>query len=529
MSAHPGLAHGAGREPGMDPGAPDGLVQALERRWRDAGWSRPGDRVAVACSGGTDSLSLLHLLRFPLRGLGIRLEVAHFDHGMRAESEGEAQWLAGVAGAWGLPFHLGRAETPAGNEEEARGQRYRYLAELVRGEGIDRILTAHHADDQIETVLFRILRGTGVRGLRGIPERRSPRILRPLLPHSRADLEAYARRHGLNPRSDPTNRSARFARGRVRAQLLPLLEAVHPGARGGLLRLARNAERTTRALDALLEPLLERVVLGGEGGADQESRRVVDRERFLACGPDVQRELLRRLASTWGRAPSEAGTASALEFIRTGSSGGEVRLGSGVRLSREFGRIVFEWRPEVDVRRGWEEAGAGDSGGPGARRPGECLLTLPSDEPGEGEFQLGGVGYRARWGGGTPDRGASAGFDAEGLAFPLCFRSWRAGDRTRTTGGTKKLKKWFGERGIPRWERHRIPLLVDARSEVVWIPGYHVAAGSGSQPGGQRGASGRGDGGAGSPPAEAPGSEVSVPSAPRGGSWTVGLRRLDEG
>jgi tRNA(Ile)-lysidine synthase len=128
-------------------------------RWRERGWGPAGTRVAVACSGGLDSLVLLHLFRFSLRPLGLEVDVAHFDHRMRPESGADAEWISELAKRWGIGLHLDRATTPPHDEASARALRYIFLEGLVRRGHVERVLTAHHSDDQVETVLFRIVRG----------------------------------------------------------------------------------------------------------------------------------------------------------------------------------------------------------------------------------------------------------------------------------------------------------------------------------------------------------------------------------
>jgi len=470
---------------------------SVRKVWVARGWPGQGARIAVACSGGVDSLTLLHLLRFPLADLGLDLAVAHFDHRMRSSGAAEAQWLAGVAGAWGLPLYRGEAETIPRNETGARAARYRFLRELVESGRVDRILTAHHADDQVETVLFRILRGTGIDGLRGIPERRDPGILRPLLDCSRREIVAYAEQHGLRPRVDPSNLSPRFTRNRIRHELLPLAEAIHPGAGAAILRLSRNARESRELLDALLQERLGRVELGeddlrvaerraaewrgegggGEGSSAAESGVALDRARLLAEEESVQRALIRRVARSLGVKLSRTGTATALQFMRGGSSGGALKLPGGIVIEREF--------DVLRVRR----AGGGirTAAGPGDPPPdaGDLPLLIhrtgagSTDRagpvaPGSGLLRVGGRWFEARWAPGK-DEGAewSTTFDPARLAFPLSLRGWMPGDRTHTEGGGRKLKKLFGERRVPVRDRHRWPLLVEEGGEVLWIPGLH--------------------------------------------------------
>lgn len=438
------------------------LASRLSRRWRSLGWTDPGARVVVAVSGGLDSLVLLHLLRFRLPELGLELLVAHFDHGMRRGSRGDARWVRGLADAWGIPFRSERAEAPPAGEAAARALRYGFLHEVMIREDARRILTAHHADDQMETVVFRLLRGTGIRGLGGIPRERGPGILRPLLDEPRRELEHYASAVGLHPRADPTNVELHWARNRIRHRVLPAMEEVHPGARTSLLRVSRNARRASEALDALLGPVVKGVIL-----EDAPDRITVDRDRILTYPSPVQGLILRAVANKGGLRLDETGTEGALEFIRTGPSGGRWHLPGSARLSRDFERLHFEWDAREDPQR------KGSEGEPDA--PFVVSRLLP---PGEGEARLAGRRIRIRWGdeepGDEPEM-ARAGFDPEALELPVTVRRWRSGDRTRGPVGSRKLKKVFGELKVPREERRRVPVVQDGRGEVIWVPGLYRA------------------------------------------------------
>ncbi|TVP75860.1 MAG: tRNA lysidine(34) synthetase TilS [Gemmatimonadales bacterium] len=296
----------------------------------------PGRPLLVACSGGPDSLVLLHLLRFGCRGLP-PLRVAHLDHGMRRGSAADARWLAGVCASWELPLHTAELSPPPTSEGEARTRRHAWLEALRQEVGASRVLLAHHADDQVETVLFRAVRGTGVQGLRGMDAVRLPALLRPLLAEPAVELRAWARRHHLRGRIDPTNLDPAASRNRLRHRVLPELEATHPGARAALARLGRRARAHAAALDALLETPLETVV---ERATDQEV--VVAREAFLAYAFSVRTELLHRLAGRLGIRLAESGTLDAVEFIATGRPGGRLPLPGGGALLLAACHFVIE-------------------------------------------------------------------------------------------------------------------------------------------------------------------------------------------
>jgi tRNA(Ile)-lysidine synthase len=404
-----------------------------------------GDRVVVAVSGGLDSTVLLHLLRSTRDLPRLELVMAHLDHAMRQGSEEDAQWLSGLAQAWGLALRTERLASAPANEAEARRARYEFLERTRQAEGATCVLTAHQADDQAETVLFRAARGAGIAGLRGIRERRAPQVWRPLLPFSRSELTAYAAQVGLSWREDPTNLEA-YPRNVLRHTVLPVLEeSVAPGARRALARLARRAQGNEAAWRSVLPGLL------GASDARFEPESIsVDRAAFLSHHPAVRARLIRVMAGRFGSAPSAAGTRRGVEFSRSGVSGAEVPLGQTVVLRRELDRlVVLAHRPET------------------ADEPGR----IPDAGPGDAHARVGGNVYRVSWDRERLPEGPIEGFDMAAVRFPLVVRGWRPGDRIRMDYGAKKLKKLFLEARIPTLERARLPVLADADDTVLWIPG----------------------------------------------------------
>ncbi|HSJ09603.1 MAG TPA: tRNA lysidine(34) synthetase TilS [Longimicrobiales bacterium] len=410
---------------------------------------RDAPHLLVAVSGGVDSVALLHALRFG--GTTHRLTAAHFDHAMREGSANDAAWLRGLCTAWSIPLVCERARVPATSEAGARAQRYAFLEEAAGRLGADAIVTAHHADDQAETVLFRILRGSGWRGLAGIPARRG-RIVRPMLRFTRADVRAYARASGLTWREDPSNAEHRFARNRIRHALLPALEAARPGAARDAVRLAALAARLETAWSKALSEVAADVVQGRtrDGFA-------LARERLLAYHPHVRARVLRQLSEQLGCRLDRAATRTAVDFLSAGGSGGRIDLPGGVRLEREFGTVLLRSARAAD----------GD----------DVPLRIPSAEAARGTLVTGGQRFAARWGPAPLDAGAArtASFDPSSLRFPLELRGWRPGDRIQLAYGSKKVKKLFRERRVGRSLRTRIPVLVDAGGRVLWVPGHATA------------------------------------------------------
>ena len=414
------------------------------------------DVIVVALSGGADSLVLLHLLAFTPGLPGLRLHAAHFDHRMREGSAGDALWVRGVAAAWEVPSHVGAADEELATEEEARKARYGFLDGVRSRIGARWVVTAHHADDQAETVLFRILRGTGIRGLGGIPDRRSPGVLRPLLPFRRAELESYAEASGIAHRPDPTNSDTRFARNLLRSEILPgVEETIAPAATRALLGLSARAREDEAGWESLLPSLIDAVSPGA--GAAREARRspdegfVILREALLGYHPEVRARVLRELAGRMNAALTEEGTRNLVRFTSSGGSGRRMELPNGVVFWREFDAFrLFRPRPSLP----------------------DDPLSLPGLDAGEGTFRVGGRVFLARWALGSAAGGRwSEAFAASRLNFPLRFRGWMPGDRIRGAAGTKKLKKLYREIGLPLSARGRQPLLADRGGEVLWIPG----------------------------------------------------------
>jgi tRNA(Ile)-lysidine synthase len=429
-------------------------LDALGLAGRDA-------HVLVALSGGADSVVLLHLLRFAAAELGIRVSAAHFDHAIRPESAADARWCAGLCAAWEIPLILRRSGATLRTEAEARDARYAFLR-AARGEsGAAWIATAHHADDQAETVLFRVLRGTGISGLAGIPEKDDAAgIVRPLLPFWRAELRRYARAHRLRWREDATNRLADPARNRIRLELLPRIErTVAPGARRALVRLAALAREEEGAWERLLEAEMRALA------HDEDGAVVLVRERLAGYDSPVAARLLRAVLRRSGLVLSRTGTRSALRFICEAPSGRHLLLPGGVRVSTEFGAARVE-------RAGEREAA-------------DVPLEI-GGEAGSGYCVIGGRERRVEWRAATAEE-VSGGPAApvlrlDGLHLPLLLRGWRPGDRMRTPGGTKTLKKLFNEARVPLSARRRAPVLADARGAVVWVGGVGQG-GEGPRPG----------------------------------------------
>ena len=226
----------------------DPIVSHVTRIMTELTALKKTTRLILAVSGGLDSLVLLHSLARMHDEGPFKLHVATFDHGWRAESADDALFVQEMAAQLGLTCTIGRMLTPdkmpLGREAAARAARYDFLAQVAHTQDADAIVTAHHADDQIETILLHLMRGTGPHGLQGmLPYTRLPGhdtlwLMRPLLEISRDELEAYARRHYLTPRHDVSNDDPRYQRNALRREIVPQLKRFNPKFTQNLIRLS---------------------------------------------------------------------------------------------------------------------------------------------------------------------------------------------------------------------------------------------------------------------------------------------------
>jgi len=293
-----------------------------------------GATLLLAVSGGPDSTALLHGAAQLAPGRGWRLVVAHLDHALRAESAAEAATVAATAARLGLAAEVRRADVQAlataehrSLEDAGRQARYRFLEEAAATIGPEALIaTAHTADDAAETMLLRLARGSGLRGVRGIPARRG-RIVRPLLSARRATLRASLDAAGIPYVTDPSNAELAHARNRVRAELLPSLERVSPAAVEALLRFGRLAADDDDLLDSLASAELAARRSGDDGSIDWHSppRRALGRRMLrLALGEP---------------APSAERIEAVLDAAEGPRGGVSIELGAGRHASVRERRI----------------------------------------------------------------------------------------------------------------------------------------------------------------------------------------------
>jgi tRNA(Ile)-lysidine synthase len=405
----------------------------------------PGRRVLVAVSGGPDSVVLLDLLTRSRPSHALDLVVVHADHGIHPESDRVSQDVERLASSYGLrcvTLHLGLGEGTT--ETDAREARYAALEDARQREGAEHILTAHHADDQAETVLLRVLHGSGPAGLAAMAARRGS-VLRPLLAFSRAEIEQYRQQHQLAAWDDPANRDPRHLRSWLRTLVLPVIRQRLSDVDRALLRVADQAATEREAWDRVLDQLPHLDWRQETAGCSVAASVLGGYDSALA--PVLLRAIGRRAGCRLGEQQSRR----AIEFIRGGESGTRFELGNGWEVEIVFDRVHLV-TPAVETN---------------------DLLSHPlvlDGDAGDGAVGRWRLFWRRESAPGTQQRDdLTAWFIPETLAI----RSWEPGDRIHPLGGPGRrlVVRCLQDARVPRRMREGYPMVVDRAGEIVWVPG----------------------------------------------------------
>ncbi len=448
----------------------------------------PGERVLVAVSGGPDSTALLSILAGLSGEFGLELHVAHLDHGWRGPAGArDAEFVRRMALRMGLPVTVGHAgrlgrrapEPPAGDaaksrlarrqssrEARAREMRMQFLLDAARDIGAGKIALGHTRDDQAESLLLRLLRGSGARGLAGIFPVVDGTFIRPLIDVRRRDVVAYLKDRGVRYRIDATNLDTKFTRNRIRRRLLPLLEKeFNPRA----VEALAHAADILRDEDAFLSgaaATIHHTMMSTRAGAVHLPARDL-RNLPVALRRRVLRQAIEAVRGTLRRVDLEHVERS-LRLLEPGRVGRAVTLPDGVTVTRRAGALIVGPPDQHETTR--RDAGTG-----GCR---EALCPVP------GEVALDDLDLRLSARvvprGSLPLdlKGIDAGrafLDADLVPGPLLVRPRRPGDRFVPLGGpgTRKVKSFLIDLKVPAPDRARIPLVV-SRDRIAWVVGHRI-------------------------------------------------------
>ncbi len=443
-----------------------GLISKIRKCCHAHRMFEPGDTVAAAVSGGPDSVAMLHGLLEMKDELGISISVAHLDHGFREESAAEARFVGRMAESLGLPFYTEKARLKerfeglsVNRQAKAREARYEFLERAAIALKAGKIAIAHTADDQAETVLMRLIRGSGTQGIAAIPPIRE-RIVRPLIYATRSEVEDYLAGKNIESVSDPSNLKKVYLRNHIRLELMPALRAYNPRITEALSKMAE----LLRADEEFLE------TCAGESFESIAARHspeyiALDLGGFEKLPEAIKRRVLRLAVEeikgdTFGL--SYEHVLNAVNEISEGHTGRGIDIPGGLRVEKNYRKIL------VHI--------------PHEEPPFSC--SLPTPEAGvSSSAEIPGLGLKieaealpetAAWAQiiASDDKNTAL-FDAGRLAGPLTIRNRRPGDFFYPAGmeGRKKLKEYFMDLKLPRALRSRVPLL-ECGGEIAWVVGY---------------------------------------------------------
>lgn len=426
-------------------------AQALTREYA---MLAPGNHILCAVSGGADSVCLLHWLKGQAAEKGFTLTAAHFNHRLRgAESQRDAAFVEKLCKEWKVPCVVGTGDVSgeaqhrgAGIEETARAMRYDFLERTAEKLGAALIATAHNANDNVETMLLHLIRGSGLQGLTGIRPRRG-KLIRPFLTTTRAEILAYLKEHQLSHVEDSTNADTAYARNKLRHQVIPLLEELNPALISrlsdtvGYLR-ADNDYLTAQAMAAVRGA--EPTVTGGLVLPADAIARNPDPIAVRAVGA-----LLGRLGEHQYRS---AHLLSVVDLARSGHPSGSVDLPHGITARRAYGLLVLE--PSA-AESGWTPVPLNVPGETPLPQLGWKLVCRPAQAPAE-----------------PPTDPFVCYLDPSVLDGPLTVRPRETGDGITLPGRPhKSVKKLLIDAKVPRADRERLPVVAD-RTGPVWLGGF---------------------------------------------------------
>ena len=441
-----------------DPGA---LIAVVKGALRQAD-VQEGEAIAVAVSGGLDSVVLLDLLLQLRPVFDLRLHVAHLDHALRPASRTEAEFVSALADRLGLPHTIGREDVAAhardrhlSVEAAGREMRYRFLDRVREATGSRHIALGHHASDQAETVLLRLLRGSGTTGLRAMELLREDVYLRPLLSLERSALEQYARQRGLCWCEDDSNTDLRYARNRIRHELIPLLREQHnPRIVEVLGRAATVLGDDDSHLQGMAQQALETVICERSGRTT-----VLAAPQVLRYHIAIQRRIIRLALQRLSPDADAVGyrhTEAVLALLGSTTSG-LCQLRGGVWGQRAGWRLILRRGSPASVDRLIRIPGSTDIPERGLSLEARILPASAFDD------------LRAGLG------GRRVALDRTVADVPLILRGPRPGDRVQPLGmkGHKKLSDLLIDAKVPRLLRDEV-LVLTRGSEVVWVLGLRV-------------------------------------------------------
>jgi len=441
----------------------DGIKQTIEREKLIT----RGDKILVALSGGPDSVCLLHALKSLESTYGIRIYGAHLNHKIRGiEAQKDAMYAAKLCDKLEIPFFVKAIDVPEFAkihkltlEEAARKVRYNMLFEVKSKINADKIAVAHNLDDQAETVLMRLLRGSGIKGLKGMDYFREDGIIRPLMDVEKKDIIKYCENHELNPRIDHTNSEEEYTRNKIRLKLIPFIEKEFShNIKETLSRTANILREDNAHLEKNAKLIFEKEVI-----VISKDTVKMDSEELLSCEYSISKRLIRMAIE------KISGSLEGIENIhvedvislsRNPKNQAMINLPKGIFVYKRPEGIYITTKEMIEKTVTFSHNLEFDDY---VEIP-EVNMAIESKIMSKEKCMM------------LPTGQFTKAFDIDKIKGPLTVRARIDGDRMRPMGlgGTKKLKDIFIDLKIPREKRDEVPLVTD-KEGILWMVGYKIS------------------------------------------------------
>lgn len=437
-----------------------------------SGLISPGDKIVVGVSGGADSMALLHVLHQLSENKKFRLVVAHINHMARGkDSYGDAEFVKGVAENLGLSFFLReinveekRLELKQSFQEAARLIRYQFFDETLKVAGANKVAVGHTADDLVETVLMNIVRGSGLKGLTGIPKVRG-NIIRPFLEIYRKDLEGYLEENKITFRDDLSNSNTKYLRNKVRHELIPHLESYNSSIKKSLQEMSEIVADDDALLSQMTQDIFKQQTFGQEGNENKVCWNIND---FLSNPLALRKRLVRE---TFFRITGNMLGITAhhvrevVKLFESPKAGKIINIPRDINVTCSYDSVVFEQIENLQIN-----TSENKSFSTPILIPGFTELT-------EGQIRVQTQILEEKREITSLNPQMQAFLDLEKTGSTIKARFFQNGDRFRPLGmeGNKKLKSLFIDSKVPKYLRSRIPILTNAQDDIIWVYGQRIA------------------------------------------------------